>query len=142
MPSHQILVDDRQAHIAGSAFDLAHGAFDIDRIHIFHLDLGDLADLRAGYLANFFAVGNAEPFSTPAAFSSRTAAGGDLRMKVKDPSVKMVISAGMTSPARFDVRALYSLQNAIILMPCPARAGPTGVQDWLYRPSSANEQLL
>src|SRR5690349_17096134 len=38
----------------------------------------------------------------------------------------MVISAGSTSPERFDVRALYSLQNAMILMPWLARAGPTG----------------
>src|SRR3990172_5639340 len=38
----------------------------------------------------------------------------------------MVISAGRISPGRLEVRALYSLQNAIRLMPKPARAGPMG----------------
>src|SRR3990172_2863279 len=38
----------------------------------------------------------------------------------------MDTSAGIISPARFDVRALYSLQKPIRLMPCPARAGPIG----------------
>ena len=87
MPSHRDLVYDLQAHVAGRAFDLAHCAFDIDGVQILHLQLGDLADLGAGHLADFLAVGQAEPFSTPAAFLSRTAAGGVLRMKVNEPSV-------------------------------------------------------
>ena len=41
----------------------------------------------------------AEPFSTPAALRSRSAAGGVLRMNVKLRSSKMVICAGMTWPA-------------------------------------------
>ena len=52
--------------------------------------------------------------------------GGVFRMKVNDPSVKMLISAGMISPAREAVRALYSLQKAIRLIPWPASAGPMG----------------
>ncbi len=55
--------------------------------------------------------------SMPAAFLSRTPAGGVFKMKVNDPSVKMLISAGTISPARLFVRALYSLQNAIRLIP-------------------------
>jgi len=39
---------------------------------------------------------------------------------------KMLISAGITWPTMLAVRALYSLQNAIKLMPCWASAGPIG----------------
>jgi len=38
----------------------------------------------------------------------------------------MVISTGTMVPACAAVRLLYSSQNALILMPCWARAGPTG----------------
>ena len=48
----------------------------------------------------------AEPFSTPAALRSRSAAGGVLRMKVKLRSSKMVIWAGMTWPVWAAVRSL------------------------------------
>jgi hypothetical protein len=45
---------------------------------------------------------------------------------VKEPSVNTEISAGSISPGLFDVRALYSLQKAMILIPWLANAGPTG----------------
>src|SRR5512141_1668056 len=70
--------------------------------------------------------GTPEPFSTPAALRKSTAAGDVFSTKVKEPSVKTVISAGITSPGRLDVRALYSLQKAMMLIPWPASAGPTG----------------
>src|ERR1043166_6045943 len=61
----------------------------------------------------------------PASFFRRTAAGGVFRMKVKDLSEKIVISTGriVSWPC---VRALNSLQNAMMLMPCGPRAVPTG----------------
>src|SRR5690606_27784123 len=71
-----------------------------------------------------FALG--EPFSIPAAFLIRNGVGGLLSVKRKEPSLKTVISAGTMSPIRLVVRALYSLQKAIRLMPCCARAGPMG----------------
>src|SRR6185369_4129534 len=40
------------SHVAGGAFHLLHGAFDIDRIQVLHLDLGDLADLLLRDLAH------------------------------------------------------------------------------------------
>src|SRR6188472_4164733 len=61
----------------------------------------------------------------PIAFFTRIAAGGVLRMKVNDSSVKIVISTGriVSWPC---VRALNSLQKAMMLMPCGPRAVPTG----------------
>ena len=61
----------------------------------------------------------------PASFFSRTAAGGVLVMKVKDLSEKIVISTGriVSWPC---VRALNSLQKAMMLIPCGPRAVPTG----------------
>src|SRR5438045_5375723 len=61
----------------------------------------------------------------PASFFRRTAAGGVFRMKVKDLSEKIVISTGriVSWPC---VRALNSLQNAMMLMPCGPSAVPTG----------------
>src|SRR3979411_2207414 len=61
----------------------------------------------------------------PMAFFTRIAAGGVLRMKVKDLSVKIVISTGriVSWPC---VRALNSLQKAMMLMPCGPSAVPTG----------------
>src|SRR5436305_5715181 len=61
----------------------------------------------------------------PASFFRRTAAGGVFVMKVKDLSEKIVISTGriVSWPC---VRALNSLQNAMMLMPCGPSAVPTG----------------
>src|SRR5579859_5052568 len=67
-----------------------------------------------------------DPFSIPAARLIKNVVGGLLRMNLNEPSEKMVISAGIISPIRLAVRALYSLQNAIRLMPCCASAGPIG----------------
>lgn len=44
----------------------------------------------------FSNCGSFDPFSTPAAFSNRTEAGGVLRIKVKLLSSKTVISTGIT----------------------------------------------
>src|SRR5258708_37691563 len=66
------------------------------------------------------------PFSTPAAFLIRSAAGGVLVTKLNERSSKMVISAGMTDPDWAAVRSLYSFKKAIMLMPCWPKAGPTG----------------
>jgi len=71
-------------------------------------------------------LGEAEPFSRPAARRMRKAVRGLLRMNLNEPSEKMVISAGMISPIRLLVFALYSLQKPIRLMPCWASAGPMG----------------
>ncbi len=44
--------------------------------------------------------------------------GGVLVIKVNDLSSKTVISAGIIDPVWAEVRSLYSLQKAIILIPC------------------------
>ena len=56
MSSHRGLVDDYQPHVASGALDLAHGAFYVNCIHIFHLDFSNFTDLGAGHLADFIAV--------------------------------------------------------------------------------------
>src|SRR5690606_19441147 len=71
-------------------------------------------------------LGCDDPRSKPAARRIRKAVGGLFRMNLNEPSEKMVISAGTISPMRLLVRALYSLQKPIRLMPCCARAGPIG----------------
>src|SRR6476620_11399119 len=73
----------------------------------------------------FVRFGTPEPFSIPASFFSRTAAGGVLVMKEKDLSAKMVISTGriVSWPC---VRALNSLQKAMMLIPWGPSAVPTG----------------
>src|SRR5688572_9211426 len=47
-------------------------------------------------------------------------------MKVNDLSEKIVISTGRIRPSCDCVRALNSLQNDMMLMPCGPRAVPTG----------------
>src|ERR1700694_458561 len=71
-------------------------------------------------------LGTADPFSTPAAFLSRSPAGGVLVTKVNVRSSYTVISAGMMLPACAAVRSLYALVNSMMLMPCGPRAVPTG----------------
>merc|ERR1719326_2188636 len=55
-----------------------------------------------------------------------SAAGGVFRMNVHERSSKSEISTGMTVPTWSCVRALYSLQNIMMLTPAAPRAGPTG----------------
>ena len=59
------------------------GGLEVVGVEVGHLDLGDLAHLRPASPADLLAAGRREPFSTPAALRSRSAAGGVLRMKVK-----------------------------------------------------------
>ena len=55
-------------------------------VHVLGLLGDDLHDLLAGDLAHFLFVGFLRPARNPAAFFNRTAAGGDLVMKVNDLS--------------------------------------------------------
>ncbi len=66
------------------------------------------------------------PFSRPAAFLSRSDAGGVFSTNENERSSYTVISAGMMLPAWFAVFSLYSLQKPMMLMPCWPSAGPTG----------------
>src|SRR5207237_7354911 len=77
-------------------------------------------------LPTFSLFGTADPFSIPAALRIRSAAGGVFVTNVKERSSKTVTTAGTIVPANFAVRSLYSLMNAIMLMPCWPSAGPTG----------------
>mmetsp|Transcript_4047 Transcript_4047/g.8775 ORF Transcript_4047/g.8775 Transcript_4047/m.8775 type:complete len:213 (+) Transcript_4047:235-873(+) len=70
--------------------------------------------------------GSAAPLGTPAAFFNNTEAGGVFKMNVKDLSSKTVISTGIIIPGWSAVRALYSLQNIIMLTPFAPSAGPIG----------------
>src|SRR5688572_4808259 len=58
------------------------------------------------------------PEAMPAAFLSRTDAGGDLVMNVNDLSWYTVMTTGITMPPAFFVAALNSLQNAMMFTPC------------------------
>src|SRR5450756_1988885 len=71
-------------------------------------------------------LGVAYPVTTDIARFIKSTVGGVLMMKLKERSSKMVISAGITSPAWDAVRSLYSLQKAMMFTPCWPRAGPTG----------------
>ena len=71
-------------------------------------------------------LGLLEPLAIFAAFLSNTEAGGDLRMNVKLLSENTVMTTGRIIPFWSLVRALNSLQNAMMLTPCAPRAGPTG----------------
>src|SRR5437764_14860631 len=71
-------------------------------------------------------LGSLEPAAMLAAFFKRIAAGGLFVMKVKDLSLKTVITTGRISPACFWVAALNSLQNGMILTPGGPSAVPTG----------------
>src|SRR5262249_35167999 len=73
-----------------------------------------------------FLPGSPDPFSTPAARLSSTAAGGVFLTNVNDRSAYTVMIHGMLSPACACVWALNALQNSMMLTPrCPS-AGPTG----------------
>jgi len=73
--------------------------------------------------------GSPDPFSSFAAFRSRTAAGGVFVINVNDLSLKTVITDRYNEPLLFFVRALNCLQNSIILTPFWPSAGPTGARD-------------
>src|SRR5262249_19453873 len=77
-------------------------------------------------LPTLFLLGSPEPFSSPAAFLSRTAAGGVLVTKVNERSLNTVITTGMMRSPCPCVRALNSLQNSMMFTPCWPSAGPTG----------------
>ena len=62
-------------------------------------------------------LGSPEPFSTPAAFLSKTAAGGVLVMKSNERSSYTLITTGIIIPAWSAVRALNSLVNPMMLIP-------------------------
>src|SRR3984885_8536084 len=77
-------------------------------------------------LPTLFLFGIGEPFSIPAAFSSRFDAGGLLVTKVNERSLNTVTITGTVNPAMAWVCALNDLQNSMMLTPrCPS-AGPTG----------------
>ena len=77
-------------------------------------------------MPTFVLFGSFEPAAMFAAFFRSIAAGGLFVMKVKDLSLKTVITTGRMSPACFWVVALNSLQNAMILTPRGPSAVPTG----------------
>ena len=77
--------------------------------------------------ATLFLFGSPLALSIPAAFFSRTAAGGDFVIKVNDLSSNTVISTGTLIPfSNSFVFSLNALQKSIIFKPCCPRAGPTG----------------
>jgi hypothetical protein len=75
-----------QAHVAGSTFDLAHRAFEVDGVQIFHLHFGDLPDLLASYAADLF-PGEPRTLWVPGCLFSSTEAGGVFKINVNEPSV-------------------------------------------------------
>src|SRR5204863_9430171 len=77
-------------------------------------------------LPTLLRFGCPDPFSSPASFFNGIAAGGVLRMKLKDLSEKIVTSTGRIMPGWLDVRELNSFTNAMMLIPCGPRAVPTG----------------
>merc|ERR1719331_3634168 len=87
-------------------------------------------------------AGSPEPLVTLAAFLRSSAAGGVLRMKVNERSSKTEISTGMTVPTLSCVRALYSLQNIMILTPAAPSAGPTGGAGLAFPACSASLMIL
>ena len=84
-PSHR-LVNDLDAHRARRAGDLQFRAFNVDRVQVAHLHLGDLAQLLAGDFADLVLVRLGRTFSTPAALRSSAGVGGVLRMNVNELS--------------------------------------------------------
>ena len=102
----RLLVGDLDAHRAGRALDDAGGGVEVVGVEVDHLGLGDLRSWARLTLPTRSRPVVDEPFSTPAALRSRSAAGGVLSTKVKLRSSKMVIWAGMTWPAWAAVRSL------------------------------------
>jgi hypothetical protein len=77
-------------------------------------------------LPTFSLFGVPEPFGTPAALSSRIAAGGVFVMNEYDRSAYTVTTTGMIRPFCEAVFALKFLQKSMMLTPCCPSAGPTG----------------
>src|SRR5260370_24140800 len=79
-------------------------------------------------LPTLFLFGSAEPLARLTARLIKIGTGGVLVIKVKERSLKMVITTGMMSPSWSfaDVLALNALQNSIIFTPCVPSAVPTG----------------
>ncbi len=85
---------DGDAHAARGAFDHAHGGVEVVGVQVLHLDLGDLAHLLRGIVPAVPRPAVPLPFSMPAAFLIRSAAGGVLVTKLNERSSKTVIRAG------------------------------------------------
>lgn len=51
-----MLIDDRDAHVLGCAFDLAHGRFDGVAVQVWHFDFRDFAYVGFGDLADLIEV--------------------------------------------------------------------------------------
>jgi hypothetical protein len=122
----KFLLGNVDSHRPGRARNRLHRGFQIRRGKVFDFGLRDLLDLRLGDLADLFLFGIGEPFSIPAAFSSRLDAGGLLVTKVKERSLNTVTMTGTVNPAMLWVCALNALQNSMMLTPRWPSAGPTG----------------
>src|SRR5256885_7980078 len=77
-------------------------------------------------LPTLILLGSFEPAAMFAAFFKSTAAGGLLVMKVKDLSLKTVITTGKMSPACFLVAGFKSFYDALIVFPLRPRAVAEG----------------
>src|ERR1700732_3596026 len=78
-------------------------------------------------LPTLLRFGSAEPFTMPAARSSRIEAGGVFRMNVNVRSVYTVTSTGKIIPSgSLAVLVLNCLQKSIMFKPCGPSAVPTG----------------
>ena len=80
------LAFDFDAHAAGSACDHVHGSFFVVGVEVFHLGPRDLAHLCGCDASHLALFGAPEPVATPAAFFSRSAAGGVLVTNVNERS--------------------------------------------------------
>src|SRR5450755_20799 len=79
-------------------------------------------------LPTLILLGSAEPLAKLTARLIKIATGGVLVMKVKDRSLKIVITTGMMRPSwsLAEVLALNALQNSMMFTPCGPSAVPTG----------------
>src|SRR3990167_7719199 len=86
----------------------------------------------------FVLLGSDEPFFNFTLSMICTAAGGVLITKSNDLSLYTVITHGNTFPGLSCVRALYCLQNSIMLTPFAPSAGPTGGAGLAWPPLICN----
>src|SRR3984893_8127426 len=78
-------------------------------------------------LPTLLRFGSAEPWTMPAARSSKIEAGGVFKIKVKVRSVYTVTSTGKIMPSgSLAVLALNCLQKSMMFKPCGPSAVPTG----------------
>lgn len=127
------LVDDFDAHITGGAGDDLDTSGLILGIHVGPLELPDFGELLGRDLADLVLVGLGRTTGDIRGLFQEDARRGDLRMKVKLLSLNTVMTTGKIIPFWSFVRALKSLQNAMMLTPCAPRAGPTGARDSRHR---------